>query len=424
MEAKILSEGYENDPRKNIHNIYVKEMIINPFAYIQPINYTMEAFVAPANFDPDAQELNIVKAFAAYPDVNKKYIFSVGTSTSTELPAVTGRSYAYSQNGGAYTTIVSGTVTWTVGSTKRNVVVIDSTTSVVAEVPNGGVWVYVGKYVSGVSSKNNQFLKYIHCTKLSDIKEIKDYAFQNCNQLSGSLNLPVVYSTGFGAFENCYNLIGNLIIPSGIVNITNSFRGCTGFTGNLTIPDSVIYNNSAFFNCTGLNGALVLPMNMTNVDNTIFFNCSFVGNLVLPTNLTTIGNGAFRNCHFSGSLVFPISLTYIGDSAFQGCSFFVGTLRIPNFITEIYNNTFQSMSGITELVLHSSVSIVNAYSFSGYNSLSIINCHAVQPPIGLRSTTFSGVNKTTCILHVPVGSLAAYQAAPYWNEFTNIIADL
>lgn len=63
-----------------------------------------------------------MKAFAAYSNANKKYIFSVGTSASTELPAVTGRSYAYAENGGAYTTIVSGTITWTVGSTKRNAV--------------------------------------------------------------------------------------------------------------------------------------------------------------------------------------------------------------------------------------------------------------------------------------------------------------
>jgi len=104
---------------------------------------TMEAFVAPADFDPDAQELNIVKAFAAYSDANKKYIFSVGTSATTVLQAITGRSYAYAENGGSYTTIASGTVTWTSNSTKRNVIVIDYAISIVANIPNSSVWAYI-----------------------------------------------------------------------------------------------------------------------------------------------------------------------------------------------------------------------------------------------------------------------------------------
>ena len=53
---------------------------INPYMNAQAVApLTMEAFVAPADFNPDAQELNIVKAFASYPDANKKYIFSVLT---------------------------------------------------------------------------------------------------------------------------------------------------------------------------------------------------------------------------------------------------------------------------------------------------------------------------------------------------------
>jgi hypothetical protein len=57
----------------------------------------MEAFVAPVNFDPDAQELNIVKAFSAYQNEAKKYIFSVSSSsTTTVLPVLQNRSYVYS----------------------------------------------------------------------------------------------------------------------------------------------------------------------------------------------------------------------------------------------------------------------------------------------------------------------------------------
>ena len=34
---------------------------------------------------------------------------------------------------------------------------------------------------------------------------------------------------------------------------------------------------------------------------------------------------------------------------------------------------------------------------------------------------FEGVDKSTCILYVPEGSVDAYKAAPVWKEFKNIL---
>jgi len=44
-------------------------------------------------------------------------------------------------------------------------------------------------------------------------------------------------------------------------------------------------------------------------------------------------------------------------------------------------------------------------------------------PINLNSSlsVFDGINKTTCILYVPVGSKSAYQTANQWEDFTNIV---
>jgi uncharacterized repeat protein (TIGR02543 family) len=44
----------------------------------------------------------------------------------------------------------------------------------------------------------------------------------------------------------------------------------------------------------------------------------------------------------------------------------------------------------------------------------------ITTPITIDTTTFSGVNKTSCELIVPTGSKAAYQAATGWKLFTNI----
>jgi hypothetical protein len=44
-------------------------------------------------------------------------------------------------------------------------------------------------------------------------------------------------------------------------------------------------------------------------------------------------------------------------------------------------------------------------------------------PVNLSNSmeVFNSVNKSTCSLYVPAGSLAAYQAANQWKDFTHII---
>lgn len=42
------------------------------------------------------------------------------------------------------------------------------------------------------------------------------------------------------------------------------------------------------------------------------------------------------------------------------------------------------------------------------------------PPTVTYSATFEGVDKSSCTLVVPKGSLEAYQQAAYWDEFQNI----
>ena len=39
----------------------------------------------------------------------------------------------------------------------------------------------------------------------------------------------------------------------------------------------------------------------------------------------------------------------------------------------------------------------------------------------MSSNNFYGINKTSCILYVPTGSKALYQAANQWKDFVNIV---
>lgn len=220
----------------------------------------MEAFVAPENFNPESQPLNIVTLIDNYDNVNKAYIFSF-TSTIPTLflfdssgityrwgETISGVDYAYD--------VVSGTA-FTEGSTKRYVIVNSTSSSLPATVPNGGVWLYAREKVYSISSQFNNYLKYIHCQDLHSVTTIENGAFHNCIGLIGILNIPNSVTTiGNEAFRSCTGLIGSLTIPNSVITIGNlAFFYCTGFTGSLTISNSVTtIGNVAFLDCTGFTG--------------------------------------------------------------------------------------------------------------------------------------------------------------------------
>ena len=109
----------------------------------------------------------------------------------------------------------------------------------------------------------------------------------------------------------------------------------------------------------------------------------------------SIGKGAFCGCSGLTELTLPDSVTIIGDGAFQGCS------------------------GLTELTLPNSVTSIGDYAIYGCSDLSKITSLAEIPPV-CGSGVFDRVNKTNCELIVPVVSVTAYKQAEVWNEFSNI----
>jgi len=60
-------------------------------------------------------------------------------------------------------------------------------------------------------------------------------------------------------------------------------------------------------------------------------------------------------------------------------------------------------------------------------ALTSINSFICNPTISLPTlgtTVFSRIDKTTCILHVPIGQVANYRALAQWSDFVNIVDDL
>ena len=71
--------------------------------------------------------------------------------------------------------------------------------------------------------------------------------------------------------------------------------------------------------------------------------------------------------------------------------------------------------------IQSEVDSIGSGVFQHCDRLNCLKVHCEVPPECWYSA-FSGVSRDIPV-HIPVGTLADYQSAPYWNEFTNFIED-
>ena len=199
-----------------------------------------------------------------------------------------------------------------------------------------------------------------------------------------------------------------------------------------------------------------------------FKDCTSITELVIPDGITTIGSGAFSRCRFTKAVV-PASVTVIGQQAFFNCTSlkevvfedgdedillgnskysdgiggglfeycpietaYIGrNINVSNYHDSYnrpysnapfscwYANTYTPMKTAT---IAANVTKLCDYFFERCNAVETLTCYVSDPSqIVLGQKVFRHIPKSTCVLQVPAGSMAAYQAAEQWQEFTNIV---
>ena len=134
-------------------------------------------------------------------------------------------------------------------------------------------------------------------------------------------------------------------VPDGVVTIGNGTDAVFGKGSNVTkvtMPDSVTaIAAKAFFQNTELL-TVVFSDNLTTIGKNAFQSCEKLENVSFPESLKSIEQNAFQTCKGLTEIVFPENLETLGAGAFIGCSGLKGTLEIPEKVTSIGNNTFNS----------------------------------------------------------------------------------
>jgi hypothetical protein len=137
-------------------------------------------------------------------------------------------------------------------------------------------------------------------------------------------------------------------------------------------------------------------------------------------SITKIRAGAFRACTSLVDITIPEGVTNIDTNSFYGCNgltelVFPSTLQTGWSSSNIcYNCT--NLKKIT--VKASNIASFGAGCFSYCRSLEDFWICTATPPT-VQTTTFNNV-PSTCILHVPVGSVSAYQGSSWDDYFDDI----
>ncbi|MFI3240238.1 MAG: leucine-rich repeat domain-containing protein [Bacteroidales bacterium] len=286
------------------------------------------------------------------------------------------------------------------------------------------------------------------------LTKIGDEAFYFCSDLK-SIDFPDgVTEIGNYAFFYCAD-ITSIDLPDGLTEISSSaLMDCRSLT-SITVSENnsvycssdgvlfdkalttlVIYpvgktdtyycvpnsvteiGNASFCGCLSIT-SIDLPEGLTEIKEWTFAKCSSLTSIDLPKGVTKIGYNAFGYCNTLSSVVLPDGLTVIDSTAFHSC-FSLTSIDLPNGLTEIGSYAFCSCS-LTSIDFPESLTEIGSSAFDFCSNLTDIKVNWEIPLTVTSTEVFSTYASAT--LSVPVGTLEAYKADPYWGQFINIVED-
>ena len=298
------------------------------------------------------------------------------------------------------------------------------------------------------------------------VKSLGTYAFAFCTSLK-KINLPVTQKTlPVSFFEGC-TALESIELPATLTTINqDAFYGCTSLKeinlhegletinqrafvncklSSVTIPGTITSIGGSAFQGNPLTEVTWLPANCSTGtgDSAPFYSTSSqitsfilgdsvksipgylcykmnkLENIVLPEKLTTIGQYAFNGCSLLKDVAIPASVTSIATYAFAFCTS-IKHFEFPKGIKTVATSVLEGSTGLEEVIIPESVTTINQDAFYNCSKLKAIYNYALTPQ-SIPARALNNVDKTNCILYVPIDYVDLYKAADVWKEFLNIV---
>ncbi len=237
------------------------------------------------------------------------------------------------------------------------------------------------------------------------VKTINQYAFSGCSSLAEVKIGNQVETLGEYTFQNC-DVLPKISIPQSVKTINdNVFNGCKGLKEvvienrekelSLGYSTDSYYSSPLFADCpldSVYIGGNITYQTSSNYGYSPFYRNTTLRTVVITDKETEISANEFYGCTNLESFVIGDGVTTFGDWAFSGCS------------------------SLKSLVFGSKLQAIGKEAFSDCTSVISITSKATIPPT-CGTQALDDINKWSCTLTVPKGTLATYQAADQWKEF-------
>ena len=203
------------------------------------------------------------------------------------------------------------------------------------------------------------------------VVSIDQYAFFNWSSIS-TVTIPNTVTTiGRCAFQYCFSLVA-VIIPNTVTSIgDNAFA----------YVKNIVYNGNATGSPWGagyMNGYAESPLLFEDSTKSTLICCVYSATSVtIPSSVLQIHQGAFAGCNrldtvnYLGNTLDWLSIDFADESAnplwyahhlmINGNE--LTTLTIPNGLTSIKNYSFAGYTGLTKLIIPSSVTTIGSNAF-------------------------------------------------------------
>ncbi len=326
------------------------------------------------------------------------------------------------------------------------------------------------KIVNGVTSIGDQaFCKCSALTKVTipeSVTSLGQLVFAECSSLTQATIGSGVTEIRFGLFGGC-TALEKVVIGKGVTEIGNvAFANCSKIkemTVQATVPPTVEYAQSlgtisrdipVYVPAESLDAykeanrwkeftklqALVTEFTVDNlkykVTDYIADEVELTGYATEPTGkldipasvtygsktyrVTSIGFQAFYKCSTLTRVTIPASVTSVDAAVFGMCSSLTQA-TIGDGVKRINASMFSGCSALEKLVIGKAVTYIDLYAFKNCSNLKEITVLASNPPFVPQVEVFENVSRDIPV-YVPAASLAAYQAASIWQDFTKLQA--
>ncbi len=244
-------------------------------------------------------------------------------------------------------------------------------------------------------------------TQLTPDKEV-EVIFNDKQQLTGNIEVP---ETVKDKNDNVYTVVG--IGEKAFQNQKIS---------TISIPNSIIYIDKQSFMASDIT-KISVPKSVQRIEEKAFYTCQELKEIDLSkAEVTKYGKMAFAQTGIK-QIVFPNNMITIPNGCFQQCNNLLEVI-IPSNINEIKAYAFYDCASLQKVTIGTGVTKLGQDAFSNCGNLSFVTSLLQSPTsVTFENSAFRGnVDKTKCILYVPMGKVDDYKNAPNeWSTFNKIL---